>query len=31
MVSSEATALEPKENIKLSVWNAIIPIGVLLM
>lgn len=31
MVSSEATALEPKENIKLSVWNAIIPIGVLLI
>ncbi|MBC2397968.1 Na+/H+ antiporter NhaC family protein [Clostridium tetanomorphum] len=31
MVSSEATSLEPKEGIKLSVWNAIIPIGVLLI
>ncbi|GAA0729716.1 Na+/H+ antiporter NhaC family protein [Clostridium malenominatum] len=31
MVSSEATALEPKEGIKLTVWNAIIPIGVLLI
>lgn len=31
MISSESTALEPKENIKLSVWNAIIPIGVLLI
>ncbi|MEW9096925.1 MAG: Na+/H+ antiporter NhaC family protein [Clostridiaceae bacterium] len=31
MVSSEATALEPKEGIKLSVWNAIIPIGILLI
>lgn len=31
MVSSEATNLEPKEGIKLSVWNAIIPIGMLLI
>ncbi|AAO35184.1 Na+/H+ antiporter NhaC family protein [Clostridium tetani] len=31
MVSSEATALEPKENIKLNIWNAIVPIGVLLV
>ncbi|RXM75431.1 Na+/H+ antiporter NhaC family protein [Clostridium tetani] len=31
MVSSEATALEPKENIKLNIWNAIVPIGVLLI
>ncbi|OFI01559.1 malate-2H(+)/Na(+)-lactate antiporter [Clostridium acetireducens DSM 10703] len=31
MVSSEVTALEPKEGIKLSIWNAIIPIGVLLI
>lgn len=31
MVSSEIEALEPKEGIKLSVWNAIIPIGVLMI
>jgi Na+/H+ antiporter NhaC len=31
MVSSEATNLEPKEGIKLSIWNAIIPIGTLLV
>lgn len=31
MVSSEATNLEPKEGIKLTIWNAIIPIGVLLI
>ncbi len=31
MVSSEATGLEPKPGIKLSVWNAIIPIGVLIV
>lgn len=31
MVSSEATGLEPREGIKLSIWNAIIPIGVLLI
>ncbi|KNF09901.1 transporter, NhaC family [Gottschalkia purinilytica] len=31
MVSSETTALEPKEGIKLSIWNAIIPIGVLMI
>lgn len=30
MVSAEATGLEPKESIKLSIWNAIIPIGVLI-
>lgn len=31
MVSSESTALEPKDDVKLSIWNAIIPIGVLLL
>ncbi|MCX7884011.1 MAG: Na+/H+ antiporter NhaC family protein [Caloramator sp.] len=31
MVSSEATGLEPKEGIRLSIWNAIIPIGVLII
>jgi len=31
MVSSETTELEPKEGIKLSIWNAIIPIGVLMI
>jgi Na+/H+ antiporter NhaC len=31
MVSSEATGLEPKPGTKLSVWNAIIPIGVLIV
>lgn len=29
MVSTEATSLEPKEGIKLNVWNAIVPIVVL--
>lgn len=31
MISEEATALEPKKGVKLSVWNAIIPIGVLIL
>ncbi|MZQ76197.1 MAG: Na+/H+ antiporter NhaC family protein [Peptoclostridium sp.] len=31
MVSEEATGLEPAHGIKLSVWNAIIPIGVLMV
>lgn len=31
MVSEEATNVEAKEGIKLSVWNAIIPIGVLIL
>lgn len=31
MVSSEIEALEPKEGIRLSVWNAIIPIGILMI
>lgn len=31
MVSTEATGLEPKKGIKLSVWNAIIPIGILVI
>lgn len=31
MVSAEATGLEPAEGVKLSVWNAIIPIGVLII
>lgn len=31
MASSEATGLEPKEGIKLSIWNAIIPIGTLML
>ncbi|MFA9397528.1 MAG: Na+/H+ antiporter NhaC family protein [Clostridiaceae bacterium] len=31
MVSHETTGLEPAENIKLSIWNAIIPIGVLII
>ncbi len=31
MVSEEATDLEPREGIKLSVWNAIIPIGILMI
>ena len=30
MVSDEATELEPKPGTKLSIWNAIIPIGVLI-
>ncbi|KDR93767.1 transporter, NhaC family [Peptoclostridium litorale DSM 5388] len=30
MVSDETTELEPKAGIKLSIWNAIIPIGVLI-
>lgn len=28
---AEATAMEPKEGIKLSIWNALIPIGVLMI
>lgn len=31
MVSAEATGLEPAEGVKLSIWNAIIPIGVLIV
>lgn len=31
MVSAEATGLEPKEGTKMNVWNAIIPIGVLIV
>lgn len=31
MVSEEATNIEAKEGIKLSIWNAIIPIGVLII
>ncbi|WP_436628257.1 Na+/H+ antiporter NhaC family protein [Desulfosporosinus nitroreducens] len=31
MISSEATELEPKETTKLSVWNGIIPIAVLIV
>lgn len=31
MVSAEATGLEPAEGVKLSIWNAIIPIGVLIL
>lgn len=31
MVSEEATELTPREDIKLSIWNAIIPIGVLII
>ena len=29
--SEEHTELEPKDNVKLSIWNAIIPIGVLIV
>lgn len=29
--SAESTAMEPKEGIKLSIWNAIIPVGVLMI
>lgn len=31
MVSNETSSLEPKEGIKLSIWNAIIPIGSLIL
>ncbi|NFF68090.1 Na+/H+ antiporter NhaC family protein [Clostridium sporogenes] len=31
MVSDETTELEPREGIKLSIWNAIIPIGILII
>ncbi len=31
MISNESVSLEPKEGIKLSIWNAIIPIGVLII
>ncbi|QEK12814.1 Na+/H+ antiporter NhaC family protein [Crassaminicella thermophila] len=31
MISDEATDLEPKEGIRLSIWNAIVPIGVLII
>lgn len=31
MVSDEATGLEPAEGVKLSIWNAIIPIGTLII
>ena len=31
MVASEVTELEPKPGIKLSIWNAIIPIGTLIV
>lgn len=31
MVSDEATGLEPNEGVRLSVWNAIIPIGTLIL
>jgi Na+/H+ antiporter NhaC len=31
MISDESTDIEPKEGIKLSIWNAIIPIGVLII
>lgn len=31
MVSAETTNLEPREGIKLSIWNAIIPVAVLLL
>ncbi|WP_026894705.1 Na+/H+ antiporter NhaC family protein [Clostridiisalibacter paucivorans] len=31
MVSKETTGIEPIEGIKLSVWNAIIPIGILII
>ena len=31
MVSTETTGVEPKEGIKLSIWNAIIPIGALIV
>ncbi|GAA0739770.1 Na+/H+ antiporter NhaC family protein [Clostridium oceanicum] len=31
MASTESTELEPKEGMKLSVWNAIIPIGILII
>jgi Na+/H+ antiporter NhaC len=31
MVSNETSNLEPKEGIKLSIWNAIIPIGSLIL
>lgn len=31
MVTEEATALEPADGTKLSVWNAIVPIGVLII
>lgn len=31
MVSNESSNIEPKENIKLSIWNAVIPIGVLII
>ncbi|GIW48751.1 MAG: sodium:proton antiporter [Caloramator sp.] len=31
MVSNEASNIEPKEGIKLSIWNAIVPIGALIV
>ncbi|NEZ47451.1 Na+/H+ antiporter NhaC family protein [Clostridium niameyense] len=31
MVSDETTELEPKEGIKLNIWNAIIPISILIL
>jgi Na+/H+ antiporter NhaC len=31
MISAESTGLEPEEDTKLSIWNAIIPIGVLIL
>lgn len=31
MTSEEATELEPKDNVKLNIWNAILPVGVLLV
>ena len=31
MVSDESNRLEPAQNVKLSIWNAIIPIGVLIV
>lgn len=31
MTSQESTNAEPKEGIKLSIWNAVIPIGVLIL
>ncbi|CDF59201.1 Na+/H+ antiporter NhaC family protein [Thermobrachium celere] len=31
MVSNEASNIEPKEGIKLSIWNAVVPIGSLIL
>lgn len=31
MVSEESTELEPREGIKLNIWNAIIPIAILII